>query len=284
MSGKLSRRYLFLHLLLLSACVANKKSIFPRELKVGVISYEEGEQTLKRFANFQNYLGEKTGAIIQVEPVYNENLAVERIQRNQWSLVFAPPGLAAMAIAHYQYLALLPLKEDDKSQSILIVRKDSPFEKLKNLQNQIVALGEPGSATGYYFPLYNLYGLTLAKILFAPTPKTVVEWVVQGKAGVGALSQKEFDLYSSQSLVTELRVLFSDPQTVPPAAVLIAPTIQRNDQDIIRQYLQQASTTLIQEIGYLPNDPAPDYRYMIAVVERVNRIASKLNSKPVILF
>ena len=44
-----------------------------------------------------------------------------------------------------------------------------------DLNGQAVALGQPGSATGYYFPLLNLYGLTLSKIRLAPTPKQALQ-------------------------------------------------------------------------------------------------------------
>jgi phosphonate transport system substrate-binding protein len=156
-------------------------------------------------------------------------------------------------------------------------------QQLKDLQGKTVALGQPGSATGYYFPLYNLFGLTLASILFAPTPETVLEWVAQGKAAAGAISLEEFNLYRTK-LGNAFRILFTDSQNVPPGAVLIGPNIERNRQELIRNSMKDAPPNLVQDVGYLPNAEAPDYQYMISVVKRVTAISGRLNSKPVRLF
>ena len=123
--------------------------------------------------------------------------------------------------------------------------------------------------------------------MFAPTPKTVLELVAQGKATAGALSKEEFNSYS-QSSQTEFRVLYTDPHYVPPGVVLIGPTIERNHQEQIRQVMSQAPSALAQEVGYIPNGPLPDYKYMISVVDRVNSIfdhgAAPTRLKPALLF
>lgn len=267
-----SRRLFFVQLLLLTACGVTSIPNQGEELIIGVVSYDEGEETINRYTNFINYLGSKTGAVVRLEPTFNENKAIERIQSRAWSLVFAPPGLAAIAIAQNQYLPLFPLEGVANLRSILVVRQDSPIQQLKDLQGQTVALGQRGSATGYYFPIYNLYGLTLSKVMFAPTPKTVLEWVAQGKATAGALSIAEFNSYRSQFSQTEFRVFYTDPHYVPPGVVLIGPIIERNRQEQIRLVMSEAPSILAQEAGYITNGPLPDYQYMIAVVERVRAI------------
>lgn len=285
MSSQFSRRLFILQILLLITACGEETSNQQLELVIGVISYGEGKQAIERFARFRKYLGEKVRAIILLEPTFNEKIAIERIQRGAWSLVFAPPGLAALASANYQYLPIFPLQIESTSQAIFVVREDSPVQQLKDLQGKTVALGQPGSATGYYFPLYNLFGLrlTLASILFAPTPKTVLEWVAQGKAAAGAISSEEFNLYKTK-LGNAFRILFTDPQNVPPGAVLIGPNIDRNRQELIRNSMKDAPPNLVPDVGYLPNAEAPDYQYMISVVKQVTAISGRLNSKPVRLF
>lgn len=281
---KFSRRLLLLQLLFLIANGCQKKLSIDGQLVIGVISYDEGEQIINQYANFNKYLAEKIGTHIELEPAFNENKALERIQNQAWSLVFAPPGLAAIAIADYQYLPLFPLQDLNHLRSILVVRNDSPIQELKQLQGEKIALGQVGSATGYYFPIYNLYGLTLAEILFAPTPKTVLEWIAQGNATAGALSQAEFNLYIRQLSEPKFRVLYTDPHNVPPGVVLIAPIVERNRQEQIRKIMSAAPANLIQEISYIPNAPVPNYQYMISVVKRVKSIATQLNEKPTRLF
>lgn len=282
-----SRRLFLLQLLFLTACGVKSISSQGEELTVGLVSYDAGEEAITRYTNFNNYLSKKTGAIIRLEPTFNEMQALERIRSREWSLVFAPPGLAAIAIAQNQYLPLFPLQGDNNLRSVLVVRKNSPIQNLKELQNQTVALGQRGSATGYYFPIYNLYGLTLSEIIFAPTPKTVLEWVAQGKATAGAVSKEEFDLYTPQLSQTELRILYTDPHSVPPGVILIGPTIESKSQEQIRRVMSEAPSALAQEAGYISDGSLPDYQYMIAVVERVNSIkpnAAPIQLKPARLF
>lgn len=281
---RFSRRLFLLQLLGLTVARCTSPQKYEGTLSVGVIDYDGGEEIIKQYAKFNRYLAEKTKSHIRLEPVFNENKAIERLKEQAWSLVFAPPGLAAIAIALSQYVPIFPLVGISNLRSILVVRKDDPISNIKQLQGKIVALGQPGSATGYYLPLFNLYGLTLAEILFAPTPTTVLESVGQGKATAGAISMAEFDLYSPQINQNEFRILYTDPHYVPPGVVLIGPNVERNRQEYIRKVMGELPAILAQEVGYVPNGKVPDYQYMIDVVERVKLITSELQTKPVHLF
>ncbi|OUL23623.1 phosphonate ABC transporter substrate-binding protein [Nostoc sp. T09] len=284
MSWKLSRRFFLLQMLFWVGNGCQPKPQFEGDLTIGTISYGGGEDIITQYAKFNRYLAEKTKSHIRLEPAFNENKAIERLEARAWSLVFAPPGLAAIAITRYQYVPLFPLVGVSNLRSIFVVRKDSPILELKQLQGQTVALGQPGSATGYYFPLFNLYGLTLAEIISAPTPKTVMEWVAVGKATAGAISIAEFNLYSSQLQQTQFRILYTDPHYVPPGVVLIGANIERNRQEYIRKVMREFPSGLAQEVGYITNGNIPDYQYMISVVERVKLIVPQLQTKPVRLF
>ena len=284
MSPRISRRLFILQVFLFTACRGSLKSIQTDKLTIGVVSYDAGEQTIEQYTGFNNYLSEKTGALVELQPTFNEAKALERINNQAWSLVFAPPGLAAIAIFEQQYIPLFPLSGVDNLRSILVVRKDSSVRDLKELNGQTVALGQLGSATGYYFPIFNLYGLTLAELLFAPTPKTALEWVAQGKVTAGALSREEFIAYSPQLSETEFHVLYTDPHKVPPGAVLIGPAVEGNFQEKIRDIMSETPSVLSQEVGYVPNGPVPDYKYMSTVVKRVRSIAAQVQQKPARLF
>jgi phosphonate transport system substrate-binding protein len=281
MSGKFSRRFVLSQMLFLTIGACQSTPEFDGLLTIGCITYGGGEEIINRYAKFNRYLAEKTKAHVRIEPVFNENKAMERLESRAWSLVFAPPGLAGIAISRYQYIPLFPLVGVNNLRSILVVRKDSPIRELKQLQNQIVALGQPGSATGYDLPLYNLYGLTLKDILSAPTPKTVMEWVAEGKAAAGAVAIAEYNLYSQQLQQTEFRILYTDPHYVPAGVVLIGPNIERNRQEYIRKIMSELPAISAQEVGYVPNGQLPNYKYMIDVVERVRLITPQLQKKPV---
>lgn len=290
MYSRFSRRFFLTQLLLLAACRNSPPPPEDNVLIVGTVSYSQGEEILEQYAKFIDYLGEKTGSLVNLEPTFNENKALERIRSKAWTLVFAPPGLAAIAISQQQYRPLFPLEGVTNLRSILVVRQDSPLRNFNQLEGKTLALGQPGSATGFYFPIYNLYGLTLAEILLAPTPEAVLSWVADGKAAAGALSQKQFDLYKSQFGQTAFRVLYTDPHNVPLGVVLISPTVEAVRKESIRQVMSQAPSILAQEAGYIPTAQVPNYDYMITVVQRVRSILpyeltpDNLKLKPARLF
>lgn len=285
---KLSRRW-FLTLMLLSACSTNSISGSRTSMTIGTINEGQSTKHLQRFDRFRSYLREKTGLLIEIEPVLNEDKALERIQSKAWSLVFAPPGLAAIAISQHKYNPLFPLSGVQNLRSAIIVREDSPIRDLEALSGKVFALGQPGSATDYYLPLFNLYGLTLAELLVTINPKETLEAIAQGKAAAGALSVAAFDAYRTQ-IDAKFRILFIDPHPIPSAALLISPDAEQADQ--LRQILRQIDAVTAQEIGAVTNAAVPDYQYLISVVDRVRSVfpgdteadASLLQQKPIRLF
>lgn len=280
---KLSRRS-FLILFLLSACSVQSTARRSGKLVVGTVSYDQGNQVIQKSGSFKDYLAEKTGAWVELEPTFNEAKALERIRQQAWSVVLAPPGLAAIAMIEARYKPIFPLAGVSNRRSVIVVRQDNPVRSLTDLGGQTIALGQQGSATGYYFPIYNLYGLSLREILFAPTPKAVLEWVADGTAAAGALSKEELTTHGSALNGVRFRVLHADAHAVPPGVVLLSPTVEGKLQDQIRRALSETPSVLAQDVGFIPNGRVPDYQYMITVVKRVRDIAGHVREQPANLF
>lgn len=280
---RFSRR-LFLVFLFLSACQAS--SLKGEPLVLGTVSYGEGEQTLSQYEAFKQYLEQQTRSLVELEPAFNENKALERIRSQAWSIIFAPPGLAAIAMSQYQYIPLLPLDGVSTLRSVIVVREDSPFQDIKSLSGQAIALGQIGSATGYYFPIFNLYGLTIAEFVFLPTPKAILEAISSGRVAAGSLSIEQFKAYKSQFIRTNFRILHTDSHSVPSGVVLISPNIANRQAEILN-ILNDTPSIIANEAGFVPNAPVPDYGYMISVVERVRGIfpeTANLQAKNIRLF
>jgi phosphonate transport system substrate-binding protein len=275
------RRFLLKLLFLLTAC---KTAESPKrgKLSVGVVSYGEGDRSIEQYSAVTDYLGTQLKTLVELEPVYNEVKALEQIQRRAWSLVFAPPGLAAIAISEQQYLPLLPLEGIANARSVIVVLQDSPLKNLADLAGKVIALGQQGSATGYYLPIYNLYGLTLAEVRFAPTPKTILEWIEKKQVAAGALSLAELERYRSNFSGTTFRILRTD--SVPSGAILVGPRVERNQQEQIRKILESVSPKMAAAAGYIPNAKVPDYKNLIEVVQKVRPIAERIQQKPAPLY
>jgi phosphonate transport system substrate-binding protein len=290
---KLSRRSLLLLLGLAGCGVGSQPRQGGRQLVIGTVSYGAGEDSIKRYDRFKRYLEEKMQAVVQVEPSYNEAKALERIRTQAWSIVFAPPGLAVIATTQHQYTPILPLEGLNNLRSIIVVKQDSPYENLTSLTGKPFAIGQVGSATGYYFPIFNLYGITLSELILAPTPKAVLEAIAEGKAQAGALSMEEFKTFRSQVSGTTFRILFTDSHQVPSGVVLISPKIDTLERESIHRIMGNTPSQLADEAGFVPTASVTDYKYMVSVVKRVQSIfpvdntqggMNLLTQKPIRLF
>jgi phosphonate transport system substrate-binding protein len=251
-------------------------------LTIGLVSYDDGASSLEKYQRFQTHLAEQLRAVVELEPVFNEIRAVEQVRAANWSLVFAPSGLAAIAIAEANYLPIFATLGTPNQKAVLVVRADSPAQSLGDLANRAIALGEPGSATGYYLPLYDLYGLTLQKIEFAPTPAAALEWVASGRVAAGAMAEEAFQQYRGSFPTGTFRVLHTS-RAVPPGAVLISPRVDRNQQQYIEQAMKTASSAIAADAGYSPNASPPDLSQLIALVEKVRPLEARLKEQPAVL-
>jgi phosphonate transport system substrate-binding protein len=279
------RRFFGLQLLLilLTACGSAELSE-QKKLTIGVVSYGDGRQSIEQFDALKTHLESELKSIVELEPAFNEVQAIQQIDRHSWDIVFAPPGLAAIAISQKQYLPLLSESGGEKERSIIVVRNESPIHNINGLSNKIIALGHEGSATGYYLPVFNLYGLTLAEVRFAPTPKTMLTWISNGTVAAGALSIAELDRYRGDFNQTKFRILYRDVHPVPAGSVLVGPNIDRNEQQQILQALETVPSRVSASVGYVSNTKPPDYSYLIKVVNRVRPIAQHIKAKPAPLF
>lgn len=280
-----SRRLLLAQLFLLSGVLLT--GCFPKQtttigrLTVGVVSYDTGSHSLKNYQRFKDYLEQQTNSIVELEPVYNELNAREKIESQVWSVVFAPPGLAAIAIDKKQYIPLFPM-QGVSLHSKIAVREDSPIQTLADMRGKVIALGEPGSAAGYYLPLYYLYGLTLAEVRVAPTPKTVLEWISSGTVDAGALSEDEFERLQGEFSQTKFRIVHTS-RGIPTGVVLLAPNVEPKQQERIKTAMSQAASDIAGDAGYIPNAKVPNYEELIKIVEKVKPIEARVRQKPAVL-
>lgn len=267
----LKRIVLFAILLSLTACNRPKTEII-HKYNIGIVNYGENDKTLKKYTEFEKYIGAELSSAIELEPTYNEIRALQQISTKKWDLVFAPPGLAAIAVSHYGYQPIMPLDGNDKSRSVIVVKNNSPYQQRQDLSGKTITLGQKGSATGYYLPLYNLYGVNLADTLYAPTPKEILQWVNEARSEAGALSLAEYNLYRRDFAPNTFRVLHLDQHDIPPGAILVSDRIERNQEAMIITKLSNTPSFISASAGFLPNERLPDYDYLIKVIKRVQEI------------
>ena len=131
-------------LLMLTGCNQVKEDIL-RKLIVGVVSYGASATSLENYSKLEDYLSNQLNSIIELEPAYNEIKALDQIAQQKWDLVFAPPGLAVIAIYQHQYEPIIPLEGVEKLHSVIVVNADSRFQTTAELAGETIALGQKGS-------------------------------------------------------------------------------------------------------------------------------------------
>jgi phosphonate transport system substrate-binding protein len=265
-----------------SSCQQSSSSDPVERWIIGLVSYDASANSVDKYERFKAYLEQQTHKIIELEPALNELQAIQQISSQAWAIAFAPPGLAAIAISKYQYTPIFPLQGISNLRSVLVVREDSPLQNISELANKVLVLGQPGSATGYYLPLYDLYGLTLAEIRFAPTPEATLDWLSQGTADAGALSEEQFRQYRNQFGETKFRVLHTS-RRIPVGSVLVSPLISIQNQEFIKTVMRQADSSIAEDAGYISNAPVPDYSQFIKLVEKVRPLEAQVKQKPAVL-
>ena len=261
---------------------SSPSQISTEKLTIGVVAYGDEVRSIDKYEPLQRYLANQTNSIVELEPAYNEIQASEQIQRQRWSLVFAPPGIAAIAINEEQYIPLFRLEGlGSRERSLLVVRKDSPINDLVDLSNKKVALGQPGSATGYYLPLYDLYGLTLAQVIFSPTPREILRSLQAGEVDAGALSEAEFQTYRFE-FETNFRILRKS-RLIPPGLVILSSRIERNQQENISNVMRNAPASIVSDTGYIVDAEIPEYQEFVKLVEKVKPLEKKVRQTPAVL-
>ncbi|MDJ0729921.1 MAG: PhnD/SsuA/transferrin family substrate-binding protein [Crocosphaera sp.] len=276
-------RFLYLAFIVFPFFGCQSRQQFPARITLGVVSFGENEQLEEKYGELKKYLEKELNSIVELEPTYNERQAVTQINQKGWDLVFASPGLAAIASKQSTYVPILPLEGGLNNRSIFIVAQQSPLKSLSDLNGKAVALGQPGSATGYYFPLLNLYGLTLSKIRLAATPKQALEWISQGEVVAAAMSLEQYNRYRTTVSGSGFRVLYQDNNSVPNGSILVSSSLPQIEQEALYEVLTTAPPMIPASVGYIANAEVPNYQELIGVIEKVTPITDNIQQQPAVL-
>lgn len=255
-----------------------------KKLVIGVIGYGESNRSLEQYSELQDYLSIQLKSIVELEPAYNEIQALKQISQEKWDLVFAPSGLAAIAIYRYKYQPIVPLEGVEKVRSAIVVNQDSPFKTLIDLGGESIVLGQEGSATGYYIPIYNLYGLSMEKVLFSPTPQASLELLEQKEVDAAALSLQEFNQYRQNFKANQFRILDLDSHIIPTGAIIISNKVGSKQLVAIQNALQQTPSHVAASAKFLPSERRPQYEYLIDVIKRVKPITEGIKQQPALFY
>lgn len=103
--------------------------------------------------------------------------------------------------------------------SFIIVKKDSPVREIKDLEGKRIALSDPLSNSGYFYPIFLIRGMGkdpsqfFGRMLFTYSHDSSIRAVLDGIADVAAVDSLIFDYEAAQNerLGSALRVIHKSP-------------------------------------------------------------------------
>jgi phosphonate transport system substrate-binding protein len=109
----------------------------------------------------------------------------------------------------------------------------------------------------------------------------VLEWVDKNIVDAGAISDQDFEIYR-RNFTTKFRILHTS-RWIPPGVVLLAPTIERNQQQQIQKAMNDAPADIAADAGYVPTAKIPNYQEFIKIVEKVRPLEARVKQTPATL-
>ena len=164
-------------------------------IKFGVLSGENEQDRIARWTPFTEYMERELGVEVEVFTAGNYDGVIQAMAADQ--IEFARLGSSSYAAAYTATNGgvvpfLTPQKEDGTTgyYSVVVVKCDSGYESLADLEGKILAFADPDSTSGYavpYFNMVNVEGID-PKAYFAAVP-----FSGSHEAGVQGVMQGTFD-------------------------------------------------------------------------------------------
>lgn len=250
---------------------AQAKTLEKKSLTIGVVTDPAPYEELKKYLKTQY-----PDVDIKIENAGEENR--NRIIKKQWDIVFSftPINSVVAEDNGYTWLGRMYPNDPPFFQAALFVKKNSPIKSLKDINSKtIVALGNFNSVTGFYVPIFDLYGKTM--ILKVKTSDVKAE-VASGKADVGAFV---YDLIKDNPDF----VIIHRSKNLTGAGVFLSPNLSASDREQLKTVLLNAPKEVRDKANYGPGEPR-DYSTFRGITRRVEQIVQcvDFNKQPVKIF
>ncbi|MFK5985320.1 MAG: phosphate/phosphite/phosphonate ABC transporter substrate-binding protein [Pseudomonadota bacterium] len=179
-----------------------------KELIFGVHPYLHATTLLERFSPLTEYLGSQMGYHIHIRVATSYQEHIDAIRQGKVDFAYiGPASYIKLTEAENVYKLLGRLSFSGKStfRGAIIIRKDSPFTLLSQLQDKRFAFGDPNSTLSTLVPQRLLVnaGIELDELKNATHLKNhhnVALAVLMGKYDAGGIKEEVFNEYQSRGL------------------------------------------------------------------------------------
>lgn len=205
----------------------------PKQLVMAITPSNKPTELFKAGEVFAAELGKKLGALIKVYMPTDYLGVVEALRNQTADIAFVHPAgyVFANREAKAQIVAVDVWHGKTSYTSRVFVRKDAGIKGLENLRGKTIAFVDPGSTSGYVFPMAMLIKKGLVKdrdpktffkeAVFAGTHEAALLALLNGSVDAVA----SFDLAPQQYLKDQARVerltFIAETDPIPEAGVIV---------------------------------------------------------------
>jgi ABC-type phosphate/phosphonate transport system substrate-binding protein len=253
----------------------SKPRIKTDSLTIGILAEPEKYKSLQIYLekellidHFWRYLqGDRLKISIDGDVTLQYQEAEKRISQKKWDIAFSRSPMISISAQENKYLYLARMFPNDPTsyRSTLFVRSDSKINSVADLKPQnTIALRSNNSASGFFMPLYDLYGKTLT-VKPNKSDVEILALVESGKVDVGT------GVYSQLTENRKIRLLGKPSRDIPGSGVYLSPKFSVQERDMIRKAMFSASKDLQNKANY-GNGIEPGYSAFKKIVKRVKDV------------
>lgn len=210
------------------------KDLASSTLVIGVLGSLESYQMLTDYLQV-NLNDDLMSVIVEGGFDISYQDAKDQISLQRWDLVFAYSPMISMAARdnNYQWVGRMFPDSPSYYQSSLFVRTDSSINSISDINpTHILALGNFGSASSFYRPIYDLYGKSV-RVTMNHRSAQIKDLVLSGNADIGASS------LTAVQEEPELKIIHVSTD-IPGSGLYISPNLAPTDRAKLTQLLLNA--------------------------------------------
>ncbi len=150
--GRTIPRWIWFGLLFISGTALAADSTVPIKLAFGIVPQQFSTELVKKWEPFLRYLSEKTGYKLEFETARDIPTFEQRLVAGEYDLAYLSPytyTIVHKSSARYQAFAK---EKNKKLVGIIVVRKDSAYQRLEDLRNQTLAFPDPAAIAASIIP------------------------------------------------------------------------------------------------------------------------------------
>jgi phosphonate transport system substrate-binding protein len=166
----------------------------PAPLRIGLVPFETGEELLKDIQPLMDVISKGMGQEVRPTVAADYTGVIEALKNKQLDIAFLSPASYVMAKQEANVKILVKSQRDGSPYyyGAIIVRADSPIQKLEDLRGKRFSFGDPLSTTGHIFARKMMLDIgikpeaDLASVIYSGSHDATILSVLNKKVDAGA--------------------------------------------------------------------------------------------------